>query len=182
MNSRLKTIFFVLAVAIVLWLAWGAKLAVAGEVTLSWENPVEQEECTNAGPLPDLKGTRVYELVAETTDPALTSVTLTGKLPGEYTYVATAYVLDENGDPVESRTTTNTVKTITEFKALAGATAYQPVMISTGWWMIPMATMNADTQCDATQSANGYYRVPQGSYTWLDGSTARPVMLVAECG
>jgi len=165
-----------------MWLAWGASLVHAGEVTLSWTNPVEQEQCTNAGPLPDLKGIRVYELVAETSDPALTSVTLTGKLPGEYTYVATAYVLDENLDPVESRTTTNVVKTVTEFKALAGSTAYQPVMISTGWWMIPMATMDADTQCDVTQSANGYYRVPQGSYTWLDGSTARPVMLVAECG
>jgi hypothetical protein len=178
---RFKLLFFVATVTVVIWLFWGAKLVYAGEVTLSWTNPVEQEQCTNAGPLPDLKGTRIYELVAETTDPALTAVTLTGKLPGEYTYVATAYVLDEEGNPVESRTTTNTVKTITEFKALAGATVYQVVTISNGFWLLPVGTVPVDTACNVNSVVNGKYGVPVDAIEWSPGTSARPIVVVADC-
>jgi hypothetical protein len=178
MTSRIKTVFFVLAVLIVLWLAFGAKLALAGDNTLTWKKPTETESCTNAGPLTNLAGTRIWQLVADIPDPDIETYTIEDQLPGTYEYVATSY--DETG--AESRVSGKATKTVDSFIAVAGSQAYQPVMISNGWWMIPMATMDADTECDVTQNANGYYRVPPGSYTWLDGSTARPVMLVAECG
>jgi hypothetical protein len=150
--------------------------ALAGEISLTWSNPDRQVTEVDAGPLTNLAGTRVWELVGEV-DETQTSVVLPAKPPGEYTYVATSFT----ADGTQSRISNMATKTVVTFQALAGSTAYQVVTISTGFWMIPMATMTTDTECDATQSANGMYRVPTAAVTWNPGTTARPVMLVAVC-
>lgn len=156
--------------------------AVRGEeVTISWDNPVAQETCTDGGPLTDLKGVKVYELVGQTMDPALTEVTLTGYKPGEYRFVATAYVLDADGNEVESRTTASVTKTVTSFAAPAGATVYQVVTITNDFLFLPVGTVSADTECITSVSVKGKYPIPTTAVSWSPGTTVRPVLVVTDC-
>ena len=167
----------VTAVGVVLYLAYCVKVAVADDVTLSWNNPTGQEQCTDVGPLTDLAGTRIWELVAEIDDPATTTVTLNGKLPGDYQYVATSYTTDGQ----ESRVSGKTGKTVTTFSAAAGSVVYQVVTISNGFWLLPIGTASGDVECITSQSVNGKYAIPTSSVSWSPGATARPVIVVADC-
>lgn len=175
-NKRLTRLFFLIAVMIVVWLVF-LEPAEAEDITLSWTLPTGSEVCTNDPTVPDIQATRVWQLVKET-GPTDTSTVLPNMLPGDYTYVAS--VVDTQGQV--SRFSGTTTKTVTAFIAPAGTTVYQPVSISTGFWMIPMGTVTADTQCDETQRANDYYRVPTSAVTWNEGVTAEPVFVVAACG
>ncbi len=177
MSKRIKYLFIAITFGVLAWLA-GAELVRADDVTLTWTNPTGQEQCTEAGPLTTLAGTRIWELVAEIDDPAATTVTLNGKLPGEYQYVATSYTTDGE----ESRVSGKTTKTVTEFMAVAGATAYQVVTINNGFWLLPIGTVSADTECIVNQSVNGKYAIPTSSVSWSPGATARPVLVVSDCG
>lgn len=169
--------FFALGVGAALFLLVIANKSHAEDIVLNWPNPTQTEECVNAGPLTNLAGTRIWQLVVEINDPDVETYTIYNQVPGTYQYVGTSF--DENG--LGSRISGTLTKVVDSFFAPAGATAYQVVTISSGFWMIPMATMDADTPCDTSQSANGHYRVPPGSYSWNDGTTARPVMLMAQC-
>lgn len=159
-------------------LIYSIPAALADDVTLTWTNPTGQETCTDGGPLTNAAGTRIWQLVADINDPNATSYVIPNMVPGTYQYVATTY--DTDGD--ESRVSGKATKVVESFMAPAGSTVYQPVSISSGFWMIPMGTLSADTACDATQRANNYYRVPVSAVTWNQGTTARPVFVVAECG
>lgn len=157
--------------------------ARAEDNTLSWTPPTGTEECSDTGPLQpgDLLGYRIYLRVADIADPSVTSYVFEDMPPGEYTYVSTAYTAN-----AESRLSGAATKTVTSFFAPAGSQVYQPVTISSGFWMIPMGTLSADTDCDVTTEVTSagtkYHRVPQDNLVWSPGSTARPVMVVAECG
>lgn len=178
MNKKLTGFFFLCGILLVLFIAY-VKPAKADDIVLNWTKATETESCTNAGPYTNAAGTKIWQLVGDINDPDIETFTLPNMVPGDYEFVATSY--DENG--VGSRISGATTKTVTTFTAPAGATAYQAVTISTGFWMIPMATVDVDTECDPAVNVNGvYYRIPNDSYTWNTGTTARPVMLVAECG
>ena len=176
MSKRIKYLFIAITFGVLAWLA-GAELVRADDVTLTWTNPTGQEQCTDAGPLTTLAGTRIWELVAEIDDPAATTVTLNGKLPGEYQYVATSYTTDGE----ESRVSGKTTKTVTEFIAVVGATVYQPVSIRNGFWLLPVGTVSADTACIVEQTVNGKYAIPNSAVSWSSGVIPKP-LVVTDCG
>lgn len=176
LNKALTRLFFIAAVLIVAWLVF-LEPAEADDVTLTWTNPTGTEECTAGPPLTNHAGTRIWQLVTEINDPNVETYTIPAMPPGTYEYVGTAF--DENG--VGSRISGTTTKTVETFIAPAGSAVYQPVSINSGFWFIPMGTVTVDTDCDASQRANDYYRVPTDQVTWNDGVDARPVFVVAAC-
>jgi len=165
-----------IAVGVVLYFAYCVKEALADDVILDWTNPTGQEQCTDAGPLTTLAGTRIWQLVAEIDDPATTTVTLNGKLPGDYQYVATSYTTDGE----ESRVSGKAEKTVTTFTAAMGAMVYQPVSIANGFWLLPVGTVSADVECIVNQNVNGKYAVPTTSVSWSSGVIPKP-LVVADC-
>jgi hypothetical protein len=151
-------------------------VAHAGDVSLSWTNPTGSEECTAAGPV-TLQGTQIWQLVAQINDPTATSYVIDGLMPGEYTFAATA--VDESGQ--QSRLSGQAQKTVASFSALAGSTAYQAVSISGGFWLLPVGTLNEDTECNVDQSVNGKYVVPVSAVT-MTNPTSQPLVVLADCG
>lgn len=132
MNSKMKTVFFVLALLVVAWLYFGQ--ARAGETTLSWTLPTASEACSPDATVPDIASTKVWQLVG-TGGPTDTELTLTGLMPGDYEYVAS--VVDTSGavsrfsgvatktvGPLVTQTTVayTVVKTGGEFVALSVGT------------------------------------------------------------
>lgn len=176
MSKRVKYMFFALALLVVAYLL-GAELVRAEDVSLSWTNPTGEESCTAAGPLTDLAGTRIWQLVAEIDDPTAESVVLPAMLPGSYQFVATSYT--ESGS--ESRVSGTASKTVATFTAVAGSPVYQVVTIKNGFWLLPIGTVSGDTACIVGQTVNGKYAIPNTAVNWSAGATARPVLVVADC-
>lgn len=48
--------------------------------------------------------------------------------------------------------------------------------------LLPIGTAPAGTPCDPNQTVNGHGAVPTDAVAWSPGSTARPVVVVAQCG
>jgi hypothetical protein len=152
--------------------------AHAEDVTLSWTNPDRTFTMNDAGPYTNPAGTKIYLMVESTSDPAATTLTLPDMKPGTYEFVAVS--VDDQG--VSSPVSSPATKTVTSFKAPAGSTVYQVVTISNGLWALPIGTLSADTECIVEQTVNGKYAVPQDNVTWSPGATARPPLVVADCG
>ena len=152
--------------------------SVFGEdISLSWSNPTETFTMTTAGAYTNPAGTKIYMEVAEIADPVATSYVLPDMKPGTYRFVAVSYDTEGVASPVS----TEAEKVVTSFKALAGATVHQIVTINNAIWLLPIGTVDADTECITEQSVNGMYAVPVDAITWSPGSTARPPLVVANC-
>jgi hypothetical protein len=152
-----------------------AELVRAEDTTLTWTNPTGGEECVAAGPI-TLAKTQIWQLIGETDSPDATSYVIEGLMPGVYTYAATA--VDDTGRV--SRLSGTTEKTIVSYSAPAGSTAYQVVSISGGFWLLPVGTLNDDTECNVDQSVNGKYAVPLTAVT-MTNPTSQPLVVVADC-
>ena len=179
MNPRRATRGLALIALGLLALGIVSQAAHGDDITLSWTNPTQTETCTNAGPLTNPAGTRIWMLVADIPDPEqnITSYVIEDQLPGTYDFVATTY--DTDGS--ESRVSGKATKEVTSFIAPSGSTVYQAVTIASGFWFVPMGTVAADTDCDVNTVANGRYRIPIDSVTWNPGVDARPVVVFANC-
>lgn len=57
--------------------------------------------------------------------------------------------------------------------------AYTIVKRADRFVMLPVGTIPADTQCDTTQSVNGYYVVPNAAVTFT--GTVKPIVVVSPC-
>jgi len=160
-------------------------VAKAETVTLSWTNPTETESCSNAGPLTNLAGTRIYQLVADIPDPALESYTIPGLLPDTYEYVATSY--DEEG--VNSRLSGTASKTVETFVVGTDTRVYSTIRSGGKFLLVAMGTVPAGTECDPTYSVAGdlpnqeglatAYVVPADNVTW--SGTSQTQTPVAKC-
>ena len=148
-------------------------LAPAEEITLQWTDPVTNED---GSPLTNLAGVRIWKLVADL-DPGLMELVVPGLLPGEHVFVGTAY----NTLGVESKISNTVEKTSTGFFAPAGTTVNMVTSIDGGFLLVPIGTVATDTPCSPNQSVNGLHAVPTAAVTWAPGSTARPLVVVAEC-
>lgn len=175
MSKRLKYLFIAILAGVLAWLA-GAELVRAEDVTLTWTNPTETEQCTSGGVYMNPAGTRIWQLVQDVADPDTSTFTLTGYKPGAYTFVATSY--DTEG--VGSRISGHTEKTVTSFTAAAGATVYQPVSITNGFWLLPVGTVTSDIECIVEQTVNGKYAIPSTGVSWSQGVIPKP-LVVADC-
>jgi hypothetical protein len=148
----------------------------ADDVVLSWTLPTGTEQYSDAGPYTNPGGTKIWQLVEDITDPEQDTITLAGYTPGVYKFVATAY--DTEG--VSSRVSGQAEKTVTSFKALAGAVVYQPVSITNGWWLLPVGTVSEDVECIVAERTRDKYAVPVSSVSWSPGVVPKP-LVVADC-
>jgi len=148
--------------------------AHAGEVLLSWTNPTNGETCVDTSPI-TLNGVRIWQLVAEVNAPANDEYTLENLLPGDYMFAATA--IDEADN--ESRISGRAAKTVDSFVAMTGATVYQVVSITDGYWLLPVGTVVTDTACDVSQSVNGRYAIQRSDVNFT--GTTNPLVVVADC-
>ena len=151
-------------------------IEVFGETTtLSWTPPIKQTTCTDAGDLTNLAGFKIFKMIADITDPAITSHIISGLLPGDHTFVATAY----NADGEESLLSNAAVKT-TGPLVVQDTTVFTIVKVTNRNLLVVVGTVPLGTECDETESVNGHYVVPIDSATWT--GTVRPLVVVAKCG
>lgn len=145
---------------------------LADEITLTWTNPVENEDGT---PLDNLAGVRLWQLVADVTDSSEEYV-ISGLPPGDYTYIATAYTDDD--PPVESRISNSASKTtgpLTVIDTTAKIVAKTP----SGFLLLVVGTVPLGTVCDSNTEVNGHNGVDPDAVTFTG---ARDVIVVARCG
>jgi len=149
--------------------------AVAGDITLSWNNPDRQVFYVDAGELNDLEGTRIWQLVGEVEE-GVTEFVVEDLKPGDYTFAASAF----NSGGEESRLSGVASKTVDTFTAKVGATVYQVVSIKNGFWLLPVGAVAEEVECDIDQSVKGRYAVPIESVNFT--GTTDPLVVVADCG
>ena len=153
----------------------------AEETTLTWDNPVLNEDGT---PLTDLAGIRLWMLVGETTDPTQTSYVISGLKPAEYMFIGTAYTTAN--PPVESKISNTATKT-------SSGWVVQNIFVRTvsktpgRFLLLAVGTIPLGTACDVTQEVNGHYAVPLDAVVWSDparnaGTASLPLVVVAQCG
>lgn len=149
--------------------------ANAGNAVLTWTNPTGKEVCTNVTDPLEQAGTRIWQLVADINDITVTTATITGLLPGDYSYISTAY--DVEG--IESRVSGSATKTV-EPLTVAVETVYTIVKTEEGFFALPTSdTVPVGTACDINNTVNGLYAVPRAAVVWA-GVPKRQVV-VAEC-
>lgn len=184
---RLRTVF---AIILLLYLGLAAYACWAGDATLTWVAPTQR---TDGSALTNLAGFKVYygtDPAALTTtvdiaDPLLTQHVITALTPATWYFAMTAY----DADGLESDRTQTVSKVIvaappsppTGLTVQAGnLTVYTVVKRPDRFALVPIGTVPEGTQCDTSQSVNGYYAVPTASVTW--SGNIRPVVVVAQCG
>jgi hypothetical protein len=165
------------------WLALTAVVthAHAGEAVLEWQLPTASEVCTSDPAVPEIASTEIWQLIT-TGGPDDTSVTLSGLMPGNYTYVAS--VTDTEGNT--SRITAPVEKTIDSITAVDDK-AYIIVQSEGKFTAFIIGTVPVGTVCDANTMVQGVfnfqpftgYGVPVESVT-VTGNV-EPVLVVAAC-
>jgi hypothetical protein len=187
------------AASIALWaaiaLCVSASPAIAGDAALTWTLATQNTDGTAipaSGPT-SLASTRVewgscsgvnfgtaagQHTVAA---PALT-YTVTNLAPG--THCFRAYSRNTYGQ--ESAPTNAVQKVIAPpvpqppgTLTVAATVAYQVIGTPDRFAMVPVGTIPAGTECDTTQSVNGYYVVPRSAVTWY--GSVKPQVTVAIC-
>lgn len=172
--------------------------AYAGEVTLTWTPPTENEDgslisasCT-ADPTTCLAGYKMYQSdvpggpyveVADIANPSTTSYVVQNLTDGTYYFVSTAY----NASGTESAYSNEASKVVqtvpqppSNLVADGNLVAYAVSMSEDVFLTYPVGTVMAGTACDPSMSANGMYLVPRSSVTFAGGADAYVVF--AECG
>lgn len=185
MNRQIKTAFFIIAIVAVSYLYFAT--AEAGETTLSWTLPTASESCAPVSTVPEIQATQVWQLVG-TGGPTDTELTLTGLLPGEYTYVASVVAVpnDEYPDGAVSRFSAVSTKTIGPL-TVADDKAYTVVKSGGGFVAFIIGTVPVGTVCDENNMVKGEfnfapfigYVVPISSVT-ITGDV-EPSAVVAVC-
>ena len=166
---------------IIILLTLLAPLAHAGETTLTWTLPTGSEVCQAEVTAPDIASTEIWQLVAQG-GPTDTTATLTGLVPGAYTYIAS--VTDVSGSV--SRVTDAVEKTIDSL-VVNDIKAYTMVQSAGNFVAFIIGTVPAGTVCDPNSMVKGQfnflpftaYGVPVADVT-ITGDT-EPNLVVATC-
>ena len=162
--------------------------AFGADAVLSWTPPTQN---TDGSALTNLSGyTIVYGTNANTlsqritlTNPALTSYVVTNLTTGTWYFGVMAL----NSSGATSNLSNIATKSIVDAAPVPNApivsnTAREVFSVSkrlNGFVLLVVGEVPAGTACDATQSVNGFYVVPQSAVTWY-GST-KPDVVVAKC-
>lgn len=166
----------------------------AGETTLTWTPPTENEDGT---PLTDLAGFKIYygteagsyPNTIDINDPAITTYVVENLAAGDWRFVATAY----NEAGIESQYSNEVVKSIVDAVPLppgglaaAGDSAYIIVQSDDTLVLLDIGTIASDTQCSpdvAVIDDNGLvgYKVPAAA---IEPYSANQQLVVAfsKCG
>lgn len=142
----------------------------ADDVTLTWTNPTEQEQCTPAGAT-TIDGVHIWQLIA--TIPTLETHIISAMKPGSYTYAATAF----NSDG-ESRLSGVAEKTVTGFSVI-DERVYIVAKIPGRFLFLVVGTVPLGTACDVDVSVGVYNAVDPDEVTFTG---AQDVVVVAQCG
>ena len=169
--TNLEIVTFIAIVVIIGWLF--PPKAKADEVTLTWTQPIQNEDGTT---LTDLAGIRIWQLVGETTDTAQTSYVISGLQPGDYTYIATAYTTAD--PPVESKIS-NTAEKVVGGLTVIDTRVYIVAKIPGDFLLLVVGTVPLGTACNSNVIVKGMNSVPVDQVTFTG---ARDVVVVAQCG
>jgi hypothetical protein len=173
---------FILALAIVLYLAYCIKEAVADEATVSWTAPTESEACVADSTPADPEFYNIYQLVGQVAHPITTFST--GPLPpGDYSFISTTV---QAGTGLESRVSPPATKTVGPLTVVDDK-AYTVVKSGGKFVAFIIGTVPVDTECDADNMVKGLfnflpftgYVVPVASVT-ITGDV-EPSAVVAVC-
>lgn len=145
--------------------------AKAEDISLNWENPTQQETCTDSGTT-TIDGINIWQLVATIDSPA-SSYVISAAKPGSYTYAATAFNAEG-----ESRLSGKTTKTVVSF-GVVDERAYIVAKISGKFLLLVVGTVPLGTPCDVDTEVNGMNAVPIDQVTFTG---ARDILVVASCG
>ncbi len=148
--------------------------AAAGDITLRWNAPTSTQICQPGPPPQNLAGYRIYELVAEINDPDAVEYVVEGKLPGDHSYVATAFTTINQ----ESALSAATTKTVEAFETVGGP-VWDVIKRPDQFLLLVVGNVPAGTACDPEQSVAGKYVVPFDAVNWT--GTVRPPVVVADC-
>jgi len=162
--------------------------ANAGDVTLSWTAPTQNED---GSPYTDPDGYKLYSgsvsggpylLIRDVPDPATLSVDIVGLAAGTYYFVATAYNTsgEESVDSNEATKVIFTVPNPPGMLTVQDLVVYTLIRQPDKFVLIPVGTVPAGTSCDPTNSINGHYAVPVSDVTW--SGTVESIVVVAQCG
>ena len=145
----------------------------SGSTLLSWTNPVQNEDGTT---LTDLAGIKIWQLVGQTDNPDISSYVISGKKPGDYTYMATAYTTAD--PPVESKISNQVTKTATGF-SVTDTRAYIVAKTNNAFLLLVVGTVPLGTPCDPDTEVNGKNAVPVDQVTFTG---VEDILVVAQCG
>ena len=165
-------------------------ILLAAVITLTWVAPTENIDGTE---LTDLDGyviywgasSRDYSGSHTINDETLTEHTMC-LAAGTYYFAMTAFDADGN----ESAYSNEVLKTEDGICVTAPLppvilqqeeTVFHVIKQPDRFVLLPIGTVPAGTVCDPNQSVNGHGVVPADAVIWSPGSTARPVVVVAEC-
>lgn len=146
--------------------------ARSDDIVVNWTAPTEGETCITGGEVV-IDGIRIWQMVADITDPNITSFVAENMKPGEYRYAATAYV-----GSTSSRMSAGVVKESLSF-TVQEPTAYIVAKTVGQFMLLPVGTVPIGTPCNANSEVNGHNAVPASEVTFTG---ARDVVVVAKCG
>jgi hypothetical protein len=160
---------------VILWAYSYWNYTYAGNVTLTWTPPTEQIFNCQSQPIEGLAGFKIYELVADITDPAATTITINERPPGDQTYISTAYN-DSGQESFASNSATKTVAAMTTIST----TAYVLGTIENAVVFFVAGTVPLGTACFDNQFANGKHAFDLAEFTPTDPAT-KPLVVFANC-
>lgn len=185
-----------IALSVAIALCLGASPTHAGDAVLTWTLATQNTDGTTipASGAGSLTGTRVEwgscsgsnfgtkageQVVAK---PAVT-YTVTGLAPGTHcfrAYSRNTYGVESDPTNVVSKVIAPPTPQPPGTLTVAATVAYQVIGTPDRFAMVPVGTIPAGTECDTTQSVNGYYVVPRAAVTWY--GSVKPQVTVALCG
>ena len=166
---------------LILMLTFVAPIVWAGDAVLTWELPTGTEQCTAGTEAPVIASTEVWQLV-HVGGPTDTGATLSGLVPGDYTYTTSS--TDDQGRV--SRLSNQATKTVDTLN-VDDDKAYTVVQSGGQFVAFIIGTVPVGTVCDPNSMVKGLfdflpftaYGVPVADVT-ITGDT-EPVMVVATC-
>lgn len=176
---------------IALLLAIAAPAAIAAPFEVCWQNPTQNVDGSD---LTDLASVRLYlstspgtDRVAvgdyATTDPGAEICAEFDADPGDYYATMTALDVPGNESGFSNEITKTVADPVPEPPVLLTepSTVYTVVKQPDRFVLLPIGIAPAGTTCSRTQTVNGYGVVPNDAVEWSPGSTARPIVVVAQC-
>jgi len=188
----MKTIIYVLLAAMLL-----CNPLWAADVTLTWTNATQNEDGSTipatgdnsldtttieyaaciAGQLSDPRIPVVVDASIETTDISIVT-------PGDWCFVAFHTNVAGNASG-ESNIAIKTILPATPnppgFLTVTDLVVYTVVKQKDKFVLLAIGTVAAGTSCNANESVNGHYVVPNDAVQWTAATGPRPIVVVAKC-
>lgn len=166
----------------------GPECNIGDEVTVAWQRPTANED---GSPLDNLAEYRIYwgpesrSYIGSITVPESQTTHTFQMPPGDHFMAMTSV----NADGDEGRFSNEVTRSVEAPDSPPlppvileqDTTAFTVIKQRDRFVLLPIGTAPAGTECDPSQTVNGHMAVPTAEIEWAAGSTARPVVVVAQC-